>query len=157
MVFAYPAVVFSESDVQAPVQAVFDAPVLADGSGDGRGMVLEAGDEVRCFHSDLRVNLPLPDSHGDGLNTGPQVFSRKPVDIAGGNILSGFDATVVSINGFALVEGGIFGVLEEQGDVFMEPLLVVFDLDDIIGLFFDDGVSDFFPTPYDIDSNNGAL
>jgi len=28
--------------------------------------------------------------------------------------------------------------LEEQGDVFMEPLLVVFDLDDVIGFFFDD-------------------
>ena len=66
------------------------------------------------------------------------MFSRKPVDIAGGNILSGFDATVVSINRFENVEGAVGGVLEEQGDVFMEPLLVIFDLDDVIGFFFDD-------------------
>ena len=37
MVFAYPAVVFSESDVQAPVQAVLDAPVFPDGFGDSQG------------------------------------------------------------------------------------------------------------------------
>jgi hypothetical protein len=58
------------------------------------------------------------------FNAGPQV--RKPVDIAGGNILSGFDATMVSIDGIARVEGAIFGVLKEQGDVFVD----VFDLDE---------------------------
>jgi hypothetical protein len=73
-------------------------------------------------------------------------FPRKPVDIAGGNILSGFDATMVSIDGIARVEGAIFGVLKEQGDVFVEPLLVVFDLDDVVGLFFDDGLGDFLLT-----------
>jgi hypothetical protein len=50
-------------------------------------MVFEAGDEIRCFRRDLRVNLSLPDSHGDGFNASPQVFSRKPVDIAVGNWL----------------------------------------------------------------------
>ena len=157
MVFAYPAVVFSESDVQAPVQAVFDTPVFSDGFGDGGGVVFEAGDEVRCFRRDLRVNIPLSDSHGDGFNTGPQVFSRKPVDIAGGKILSGFDTTVVSIDGFERLEGAIGRVLEEQGDVFVEPLLVVFDLEDVIGLFFDDGVGDFFLTAHGIDGDNGAF
>ena len=53
MAFAYTAVIFSESDVQAPVQAVFDAPVLSDGFGDGSGVVAEAGDEVGCFHRGL--------------------------------------------------------------------------------------------------------
>jgi hypothetical protein len=121
------------------------------------GWFFETGDEVRCFRRDLGVNLPLPDSHGDGFNAGPQVFSRKPVDIAGGNILSGFDATMVSIDGIARVEGAIFGVLKEQGDVFVEPLLVVFDLDDVVGLFFDDGLGDFLLTAHGIDGDNGAL
>lgn len=107
-------------------------------------MVFEAGDKVRCFRRDLLVNLPLPDNHGDGFHTGPQFFSRKPVDIAGGNILSGFDASMVAIDGFARFEGAVFGVLEEQGDVFMELLLIAFDLEDVIGLLFDDGAGDFF-------------
>jgi hypothetical protein len=39
----------------------------------------------------------------------------------------------------------------------MESLLVVFDLQDVIGLFFDDGMGDFFLTAHGIDGDNGAF
>ena len=41
---------------------------------------------------------------------------------------------MLPINGFESVEGAIGGLLEEQGDVLTELLLIVFDLDYIIGL-----------------------
>jgi hypothetical protein len=47
MVFADAAVVFSESDIQSPVQVVFDTPVFSDGCSDGGSMVFEAGDKIR--------------------------------------------------------------------------------------------------------------
>ena len=35
-VFAYAAVVFAETDVQTPVQVVFDSPMVSNGLGDSR-------------------------------------------------------------------------------------------------------------------------
>ena len=49
MVFADAAVVFPESYIQAPVQAVFDPPVFSDGLGEGRGLVFEAEDKNTMF------------------------------------------------------------------------------------------------------------
>ena len=107
MIFAYPAVVFPEGHVQAPVQAIFYTPMLSDGFGDGRGVVFEAGDEIGRFNRNFSVNIALPNGHADGVNACPLFFSLKPVDIAGREIPSGFDAAMVSIKGFESVEGPI--------------------------------------------------
>ena len=85
------------------------------------------------------------------------MFSRKPVNITGSEILSGFDATVLSIDCFAKVGGAISGTLEEQGNILMETFLVVFDLEDVIGFFVDDGMGNFFLTAHGINGDNGAF
>jgi hypothetical protein len=51
---------------------------------------------------------------------------------------------MLPINGFEGVEGAIDRLLEEQGDVLTELFLIVFDLDDIIGLRVDNGLGNFF-------------
>src|ERR1051325_798611 len=43
---AYPAVIFSEGDVENPMQAVLDAPVPADGSAQDDRIIVTAGEEV---------------------------------------------------------------------------------------------------------------
>ena len=101
MVFADAAVVFSESYVQGPVQAVFDAPVFPDGLGDGGGVVFEAGDEIGCFNRGLTINFSLPDRHAEGVDPRPVVFFREPADIVRGEIPPGFNAAMLPINGFA--------------------------------------------------------
>jgi hypothetical protein len=156
MVFAYPAVVFSERNIQAPMQVVFDTPVFSDGSGHGRGMVFVAGDEKGGFGRGLSINFPFPDSHADGVNIRPLVFSREPADIVSGEIPPGFDATMLCINGFESVEGASGRHLEEQGDVFTELFLIVFDLDYIIGLCFDNRLGDFFLAPHGVNRDNGS-
>ena len=156
MVFAYTAVVFSERYIQAPVQAVFDTPVCSDGIGDVGGLVFEAGDEKGGFGRGLAINFPFPDSHADGVNTRPLVFFRKPADIVGGEIPPGFDAAMLPINGFESVEGAIGRLLEEQSDVLTELPLIVFDLDDIIGLRVDNRLGNFFLAPHGVNRDNGS-
>jgi hypothetical protein len=41
MVFSHPAVDFTKRNVQAPMQAGFNSPVIPDGFGDGGGVVFE--------------------------------------------------------------------------------------------------------------------
>ena len=45
-VFSNPAGIFAESNIQTPVQIVFDAPVVSDGLGDFGGVIFKAGDEI---------------------------------------------------------------------------------------------------------------
>jgi hypothetical protein len=156
MVFADAAVIFPEGDIQAPVQAVFDAPVFSDGCGDGRGLVFEAGDEIGCFSRGPAINFPLPDRHADGVKPRPVVFAREPADLVGGEIPPGFDAAMLPINGFAGVERPRGRLLEEQGDVLMETFLGVFDLENIIGLCADNRLGDFFLTPHGVNRDHGS-
>jgi len=76
-----------------------------------------------------------PGDHGDGFDASPQVFSLKPVDVAGRHVTPGFDAAMIAVNGFDTVQGSIGGLLDEKGDIFMQVFLVVFNLDDVIGFF----------------------
>ena len=46
---AFAAEVLAEADIEHPVQFVFNAPVLADGCVQPRGIGLEAGDVVTDF------------------------------------------------------------------------------------------------------------
>jgi hypothetical protein len=50
---AHPAVIFSEGDVENPMQAVLDAPVAADGSSQDGRIIAAAGEEV----ADLSLGL----------------------------------------------------------------------------------------------------
>ena len=156
MVFADAAMVFSEGDIQTPMQAVFDTPVFSDRFGEGRGLVVEAGDEIGCFNRGLSIYFPFSDRHADGGKPRPLVFSREPADIVGGEIPPGFDAAMLPIHGFAGIEGAIGRLLEEQGDVLTELSLIVFDLDDIIGLCFDNRLGDFFLAPHGVNGDNGS-
>ena len=96
------------------------------------------------FGLDTSFQRVFPFKQIDRHMTDDTEIFRKPVDITGGDILSGFDTTVFSIDCFAKVGGAIGGIFEEQGYIFMEVFLVVFDLDDVIGFFVDDGAGDFF-------------
>ena len=65
---AYPTVVFSKSDIQYPVQAVFNAPMrpLA-GCQDLTGVIGQAGDEIARFDTGFSLQAPLGTNHDNGL------------------------------------------------------------------------------------------
>ena len=67
MIFSYTAVVFPEGYIQAPVQTVFNAPVVSDGFGNSRGMVFKTGYEVGIFSIHFSVDISLPGNHDDGF------------------------------------------------------------------------------------------
>lgn len=54
------AEVFAETDIQCPVQLVFDAPVLTDGAVQPRRVGLEAGDVVAGFALGFAGRLVAP-------------------------------------------------------------------------------------------------
>ena len=143
MVFAYAAVVFAETDVQTPVQVVFDSPMVSNGLGDSWRVTFKAGDEIGRFCGGLCIELALAGDHADRGDARPLVFAGKPVDIVGNKILPGFNAAMVAIGGLVSVEGAVCRVLKKKSDVLMERRLIFFKLDDIIGLFFDYGLGDF--------------
>jgi hypothetical protein len=157
MVFANAAVVFTETDVQTPVQVVFDSPMVANGLGDSRSVTFEAGDEIGRFGGGLCIDLSLASDHADCGDARPLVFAGKPVDIVGCKILPGFNAAMLAISGLVSVEGAVGRVLKKKSDVLMERRLIFFNLDDIIGLFFDYGLGDFFLAAHRIYGDNGAL
>jgi hypothetical protein len=93
------------------------------------------------------VDIPLANNLSDGFKSGPLVFSRKPVDIANGKTLLVFDAPMIAIDGIERLAATNGIILKKQIDVLIEALLVFFDLNDLVGLFLDNGVGDFFWQP----------
>ncbi len=69
------------------------------------------------------------------LRPGPFVFPLEPVNIVSCVVSTVFDAAVLAINGLGGSQEAIVDlILEEQSDVLMQARLIVFDLDDIIGV-----------------------
>ena len=56
------------------MEAVFDTPVAANGSGNLFGTIFEAGDIVGNFMTGLIFKLALPLNPDDGFKIGP-IFS----------------------------------------------------------------------------------
>lgn len=149
MIFTYPAVVFSERYIKAPVQAVFDTPVISDRFRNGGCMVFETGYEIGRFCRDLSISIPLSENHANRFNTRPLFFTLKPADIVGCEVMPGFDTAVLTIKSVDKLEGAIGRLLEEKSDVFVECFLIIFDLDNIIGSGCDNCSGDFFSdTPW---------
>ena len=57
--------VFTEYDVQPPVQTVFDRPVGADDSAEFLHVVLQAGDVITRLASRLTILCAFADHHSD--------------------------------------------------------------------------------------------
>jgi len=65
------ALVLPKSHVQDPGQAVFDAPVTADGRLDLTGGATQAGDVVARLHADARGAMSGGPHQGDAAQPGP--------------------------------------------------------------------------------------
>ena len=72
MVFAHPAIVLAESDIEYPVQTVLDAPVAACGLGKGFGARdAPAADVIGTLGGHGAVDLTLSFDHPDSGEFGP--------------------------------------------------------------------------------------
>ena len=88
--------VFAEDDVEAPVTLVFDAPVLADGVGDGGGVGGEAAEEEGGLGGLSAVGkAPGAVEAHKGLELRPLVFFEEEGEVGGDPAATGFQASVV--------------------------------------------------------------
>ena len=71
MIFADAATVFVEGDIQDPMQAIFDAPMLAGGLENALGIRFQTGDEITGFDGLFAIYDPAADEQHQTLQADP--------------------------------------------------------------------------------------
>ena len=71
IVFPHTVMIFIESDVQHPVQGVFDAPMATRGFEHLKGIANQARDEVTRFDDGLAVYAALADDLDNRAQVAP--------------------------------------------------------------------------------------
>ena len=95
MTLANSAVVFSENDIEPPVQIVFDPPVGSCRVGPELGVGGDAADEVAHFLGDFVTDMPLAFHRADTAKSGPSALLVEPRDVRRAAVSSDFDPAVV--------------------------------------------------------------
>lgn len=147
-----PSFVMVESHVHDPMQAVFDAPMVADGGGEplrrqGRGRNVEAP-----LLFGLGGGFAHAFDHGQRGQPCPVMTLAEPIDVVHDGYGAGFDAAMVAIHGFC---PGHRGILKTVGDlligedlgVLAQATLVALQGEDVVGLFVDDFAGDVALAP----------
>ena len=67
MIFANPAFIFSESNIQHPMRLFFDFPVAALGFQNQFGVCEETGDEITSLYFYLFADLPARNNADDAF------------------------------------------------------------------------------------------
>ena len=146
MVFTDSAVVFSEGDIERPMQAVFDAPVAAGGRKQCLGLPGQTADVVTGLDTGLCGYL-TPGRHlHHGVKLGPLLPCLDVVQTVGVRddpALTGLQAAVVLVHRAGVVMGDALeveclGSLEEVTDIFVQPALVLLYRQQVVSLGFDD-------------------
>ncbi len=67
MIFANATAVFIESNIQDPMEAIFDAPILTGGFQDAFGIRFQAGDLETSFDCLFAIDNAFSDNHDEAL------------------------------------------------------------------------------------------
>ena len=96
------ALVLAEGDVEHPVEAVLDAPVVADGAGEGVGVPGEAAEVVMELARDCGAAAALALDQADAGQVGPgasRVEVGEDLRVGDGPVLADLDAPVAAVDG----------------------------------------------------------
>ncbi len=98
MTFAHPAIVFTERDIEDPMQTVFDSPMTARrvGKGFGSGNPFRT-DAERTLGGRLALDLSYPFHHADARQLRPVLPDRsiQRSQIGHPQVVSGFNPAMI--------------------------------------------------------------
>jgi hypothetical protein len=161
------AFVFAQDDVEDPMQAVLDAPMLACGTGEPGGVRSDRADvEAGLAGSRLAGLLAHGLDHGDAGQIRPlRMALAQPGDVAGDPVAAKLDAAMIGIGRLmggpasrgAIFEAGGALLAEEIGDVAMKSRLVVLERQQVIGAPVANSGGDLLLAADGIDGDDGAL
>ena len=84
--------------IQAPVQPVFNAPVLADNGVESFWRQSRAEQVVGGLGGDFFRRFAYPNHLADGLQAGPLMLFLKPVNVGRNRRRAGLDSAVVALH-----------------------------------------------------------
>ena len=109
VVLAVAGAVFVEDGIEDPVDAIFDAPVGADGGGKPLGSQVRRSEIEAVRAGDPAVTLDLGFDHGDTGKprhhrlAGVAAIGDQPGDVAADRMTAHLNAAVVGVGGLAAV------------------------------------------------------
>src|SRR5216683_8146784 len=132
MPLAYTVAIFSESDIELPVQIVLNPPMLTQPLAIELGADFPAANEITHFRGRLALHGPLAGTHTDGRQLGPVLRLTDPLRRVQHGIATVFFTAVTT---FALVPSvvlqprkvGVECLSEPELDVCQQMRLVVLD------------------------------
>jgi len=128
-----------EDDVEHPVEAVFDAPMGADGAGESRCVEVGGGGVVAPRGGRAAGTFDDALDHADHGEAGKARFAGKaavgdePCDVGGDAVSPDLDATVIAVGGLVGVEGGVRLAVEEEVNLVGEGGPIVLEGEEMVG------------------------
>src|SRR6202011_4122268 len=100
--------------------------------------------------------------HDNALKSGPLMAFLQPGHIMDCGVGSRLDATMIAIDGLMLTDLGILKAVgfllgDENLNILAKGALVALEREDVVGLLFQDFLSDIALTAHGIDRHNGTL
>ena len=112
MARANSALIFSESDIEPPVQIVFDAPMASCGGSPQLRVGRDAADEMTHFSADLLTDMAFGLHRADAAKPFPSALVVEPRKLGGAAVAPDFDPAVVAVGGLVRGHGDV-GVVGE--------------------------------------------
>jgi putative transposase len=159
---ADPAFIVAEDHVHDPVQAVLNAPVVADGRCQMVGRQGRGGDVEPPFLFNLIGGFPHAFDHRQRGQAGPVMALAQPVDVVHDGQGPGFDPAVLAIDSLRAAHGGVGKatgelLIGEPFGVFAQAALVALQGEDVVGFLVDDLAGDLALASHRVDAHDGAL
>ena len=92
--------IVAEGDIHAPVQAVLDAPMLAHGLVQARGIRRQTGDVEAVVDGRLALDRSLGGDHGKRAQASPALRSVQAFELFEGMAAPDFQAAVILLDDF---------------------------------------------------------
>jgi hypothetical protein len=152
-----------EDDVENPVEAVFDAPVGADGAGESSGGQRRRRQVIASGRADFAVFFDVGLDHADHGEAGETGFAGKaavggePGHVMADGMPADLDPAMVAIGGVMAVEGLARLLMKEQPHVIGQGGPVVFESEEVIGVLGADGFGDGPLAAHRIDGDQGSF
>jgi hypothetical protein len=94
MTFLRAVVVFVKADIQVPMQAVLNAPVITQSFAVEAGFGWFTADEKAHFAADFAVDVPFAATHADDTHIGPRLGLAQVVGILNDRVQASFQTTM---------------------------------------------------------------
>ena len=151
-----------KDDVEHPVQAVLDVPVLPDGAGEEFGIKRERAEVEAALTAGVSGVFDLGLHHGDGLEAGKAWLSGEaPIgagesDVVADGMVTLLDAAMIAVDGGLGEQARGLGIVEGARDLGVEIGLVVLHGEEVAGVLAKGLLRDLGLAPHGVDGDQGA-